>query len=291
MRIVTAYYKTNPLKIMMVVQSDDFKNTIKEMHSNPPPYFYQSIENPLQIQNSSIIDAINGKFIKYTVMLPEQVAMLRNQYSYEDDIPYTKRVIYDLNMDLGKTPLSKCYIDTEAYNPNTRFTDFAVDEIKSISIITHDNRKFVIYNLKDLNAHSKTESHCINGNNATYIFAKTESELLDYFYNITQNESMLIGWNLRDFDYMFIKVRSIHNNKYAFNRYVWMDLMDLYKRFAANRSNAGLVTSYSLENVAQQELGIGKLDKSALFDGSMLKEMEYNLRDSELAKMIDEKTK
>ena len=288
MRIVTAYYKTQPLTVVLIIQDDNGKCIVTNIEGESP-YFYQEVTHPLNIMclDTSQINAMNGTFLKYEVSRPEQIPIVRNQYSYEADVPYTKRVIYDSNMDLGKNLLNKCYIDTEAYNPSSRFTDFAIDELKSVSIITHTNEKYVIFN-----ARNSSPSTTMMMEDATYIIVPTEFDLLTKFYDITQDESMFIGWNLKEFDYMFIKIRSVSHNKYYYNRHIWMDLMGLYKRFVTSYSKTNIVTSFSLENVSQSELGIGKLDKSVLFNNENIIElMKYNLRDSELVKMIDEKTK
>lgn len=300
MRVVTAtYLRSNEQPRVLLYIQDTFadkKSVIKPTPiESPLPYFYD--EPQQHVDNYGIVkiddvNVMNGTFKKYTVSSPEMIPLARTTTSRESDIPYTRRVIYDSNMYLGNDPLTKCYIDTEAYNPTSRFVDFEIDELKSISMILNDGRKYVIYNLRNESAQMSIEYSDDIENRTTYIKVANERSLLSMFYEITQNEAMYVGWNLRDFDYAFMKTRSMKYNMYDFNKHVWMDLMSLYKRFVTSYSKTNIVTSFSLENVSQHELGVGKLDKKeALWGNDIQKEMEYNLRDSELVKQIDEKTK
>lgn len=263
------------------------------MHSEINPYFYSTREiDSNLIKKKTQIEALNGTFWKYEVTIPQDVTALRqvdsngNCIDYEADIPFVKRYVYNQRINLGSEQICKAYIDIESDNPATRWVDFNIDHIKCVSIVS-DTEKIVIAISSDGARKGSTTIET-----ARYIYVDNEQQLLQTFFQQTKNYGLLIGWNLRDFDQEMFKVRTaLYGMQYQMSNYVWMDLMDLYKRFVNSYSHASMSVSFALDKVAQHEIGEGKLDKTAIFEDDIDKLMAYNLHDSVLCWKLDAKLK
>jgi DNA polymerase elongation subunit (family B) len=292
MRIINAYYTTIPsLQIHLVVQDEEGKH-IERASLHHKPYFYskRTLPEDPRITSREEVVAMNGTYWKYTVLTPSDVAQLRgidsqgNIIDFEADVLYSKRYLYDLKYDLGKDKLRKAYIDIEVeIKDKSRFVNAEFDPIKSVSIVHGTKKIFIV-----VTGRLSTESD----GNIILNEVQTEQQLLDNFFVYTQPYGCLVGWNLKEFDYEFIKIRSQrYGMQMKCNEYVWMDLMSLYKRFVTSYSKTTIATSFSLKNISQMELGESKIEMDLTNMGDIKKLAEYNIRDSELVERIDTKTK
>ena len=273
MRVINVFYEVDEnkeLKIVLVKQKGN-KKFVEVRKSSILPYFY----SPVPILHPKIvriekIKAINGEFYKCVVKFPEDVREVRRGDSRECDLPFHLRWLLDTRIDLGKEPLTKIYIDIEADNPPSRFPDFEKDRILSIAIYNDKIQK--VFYIEDY---------------------PSEKELLLDFLKTVLPYSCVIAWNLNGFDLPYLKTR-IKVNKLGWKwmkYWVWLDLMDLYKRFVTSYSKQQIVTSYALEHVAHLELGMEKEEKKKLFSRNREEVIKYNLNDARLIYLIDKKVK
>lgn len=125
-----------------------------------------------------------------------------------------------------------------------------------------------------------------------YIEAKNEAHLFETYFHILQQlcPLVILGWNTEGFDYPFMYNRAkklgLDTNKFAIDGesslketimgngmtihklkaggVFYMDMLDLYKKYAFKGQ-----PSYALNHVANDELGVGKVDHNeyTTFDG------------------------
>lgn len=278
MRIVNMFYRVerNKLFIYKVFQKDG-KKEYDKFEANYDPYFYtkEEIESPL-VTKTEIVEAENGKFFRNYVSLPFSVRTIRDALdvkkieTFEADIPYSIRYFIDNVDDIGDEDLTIAYFDIESSNPPFRFVDFNVDKIKSIAFTAGEVEK--CFHIDDF---------------------RNERELIMKFFEEVLNYSVLVGWNTQFFDLPYLYKRCIINRVplKILQYFVFLDLMNLYKRFVTSYSKQQIVTSFSLDNVSFIELGEKKFDKKVLFGGTKEEVVKYNIRDCRLVEKIDEKLK
>ena len=257
---------------MHLVKQENMKKTEVVQISSLKPYFYTRKEfHHNLITSTKKVHMLNGTFYKHEVRLPRDIRMTRPNDSYEADVKYSIRWIIDNKIDLGNEPLTKVYVDLESDNPPSRFTDFEKDRILSIAVYSDNVQK--TFWLRDY---------------------ESEKEMIQDFLETIKNYSCVLGWNLFGYDLPYLQTRLKVNgiNPSILNKYwVWLDLMDLYKRFVTSYSRQKIVTSYSLKSVAHNEIGVEKLNKNLLFNRNKEEVSRYNLRDAELVYRIDKKLK
>ena len=244
---------------------------------------------------------------------PKQVHTLRDNYlkHFEADVIYTNRYMIDKFDNIGKVPIRKCYLDIEIDVPdNTDFPDVSEANYPINSIACYDNflKKYIAFVLLPPNVNREKQK----GDKVSKYYFNSEKQLLGTFLNFIQNTNpdMLLAWNGDDFDFPYIinRIRSINKldvrklsrlgvvvckkGTRGFNTIVkgriLSDLMPEYKNISQNKRE-----SYSLEYISQYELNAGK-DQ---FDGTLYqlyrkdldKFVDYNIRDVELLKLLDEK--
>lgn len=146
-----------------------------------------------------------------------------------------------------------------------------------------------------------------------YITCANETDLLNRFISIWKKASpdIVIGWNVDGFDIKYIIQRMMvlgidHNQLSSIGDVIEkkntgmfkipgtsiIDYLALYKKFM---SNVKTLPSYSLQSVAMEEIGEGKLE----YDGAINefyktdwnKFVEYNIQDTVLVEKIDAKLK
>jgi DNA polymerase I len=269
-----------------------------EMRTIPgvSPYFYvskstESIVHNGQITGSSEMTFENGEFTKLTLRKPSDIRDLRemneNIELMESDIPYVRRTMIDKNIHLfidekgdaaeeSDLTYKFLYFDIECDN-SRGFPDPNTDCIFSMAGVGSDGNVFYFPN----------ESSDSNG----------ESEMIQAFFQMLNKEGydVLVSWNGERFDFPYLETRLEKLNMTNCQRELWeyrrIDLLLAYKRvlFRAVPSRQ----SYSLDFIGQVDLGEGKTDIGSRFwkvfrDQPQLAK-EYNIRDCDLMKRIDEK--
>ncbi len=189
--------------------------------------------------------------------------------------------------------------------------DEAKDKVVLISIKDFLSGKIITFGEKEYTGQSKP-----------YIKCGSEEKIFDNFYLFLQKypPDLLTGWNCIGFDLPYLINRS--NNIFGEKRYqelspikivnIWkskkdkgrdvynidiagisiIDYMDLYKHMEIFRSKK--IERYSLDYVSNYELGEGKLDYgnlnlSELYYKDWNKYVEYNRKDVNLIKKLDNK--
>jgi DNA polymerase elongation subunit (family B) len=155
--------------------------------------------------------------------------------------------------------------------------------------------------------------------NVKYMLCRDEKDLLKKFVNMWHciTPDIVTGWNVEGFDvpYIITRIRKILSPEWADKLSPWgtiderkitqfgkdvivydilgvvnLDYLALYKKFTYNQRE-----SYTLNNIAHEELGQKKLDYSEhetlfkLYEKDFEKFIDYNIRDVELVKKLDEK--
>lgn len=212
--------------------------------------------------------------------------------TFEGDLTYTKRYI----LDHGSQLKSEGKPRTMFYDIET--TGFSSTDDEIISIVAYDDY-----------------------NNAYYDFiwapefeeCNTERKMLLQFVKVIRNvdPDILTGWNSDRFDLPFIidrmeynniptemlsrmgqKVEPYHTGQGMVTRIrgrIVIDYLNAYKK-----QHYGEMESYSLESVAQHELGAGKIETGEL-PGTLWKKqrydelLRYNRRDVEIMRDLDKK--
>lgn len=279
MRVVEVFYEVVDEKIIInIVKQEKGNKIVERIESSHLPYFYtkQKIEHPLIVKTESV-NAMNGEFFKNYVQYPSHVREVREYLrgkkieTWEADIPYSRRWLIDNDLNCGDEILTKVYIDVEVDSPLTRFPDFDKDRVLSIAI--YDGKCQKVFHIDDYSS---------------------ERELLIDFLDNIKEYSMIVGWNLSGFDLPYLVRRFVKNNLGMrwVKFFVWIDLMDLYKRFVTSYSKQVIATSYSLDAVSRLELNEAKIDKKEVLKSKNKEQViEYNLRDAELTYKIDKKLK
>ena len=140
-----------------------------------------------------------------------------------------------------------------------------------------------------------------------YIYFPNEREMLIFFCQmVRKNFHLIFGWNFTWYDWKYITNRCIKlsipweklmspeekadNDRIPIHRLV-IDYMDAYK--AGSRGNSSLL-SYSLDSVAQFELGLNKLDYPLTLKELYLQDFDrfiaYAIIDTILVQLIHKKT-
>lgn len=236
-----------------------------------------------------------------------------NGEEYEDIISnILDRDDLDVVWDVENVKWTK--LDTSCYTQTSEFpkAEEAKYPINVITLYSTLSKQFMTWGLD--------RDYTPTQDNVTYINCKTEGQLLEKFldYWTKNTPDLLSGWNSEQFDLPYIinritnvlgetaaKRMSPVNSIYyrqgiasVFGRDVgkWLvsgvtciDYMDAYKKFCR-----GERPSYSLNNIAELELGEGKIkfnatDLSKLAITDWKKFIDYNIQDVNLLVQLEEK--
>ena len=212
--------------------------------------------------------------------------------TYEDDLPYTKRWLIDHGSQLTSEGQPRVmFYDIET-------TGFSSTDDQIISIVAHDSYNDVYYDFLWAPEFEECNS---------------ERKMLLEFCKVIKNvdPDILSGWNSDRFDLPFIvdrcdtlnvptsiisrlgqKVEPYHTNEGEVYRIRGRIVIDYLKAF--KKQHYGEMDSYSLQAVAEHELGVGKIETECL-PGQLWEEqrydelLDYNRRDVEIMVQLDEK--
>ena len=208
-------------------------------------------------------------------------------------------------------PIRTLFIDIETYSPDVfPKPDDPQHTINIITVYDSIRKHFITWGLKPYN--KKTE-------HLTYIYCKTEKDLLSKFINYFCSDypDILSGWNSEFFDVPYIinriarilgedeakrlspvgYIRPItFTGKFGREQVRWhiegvscVDYLDIYKRFCPV-----LRESYKLDAIGETELSQNKVDYgdtnlSSLADDNWELFVEYNIQDVNLLVRLEEK--
>ena len=229
-------------------------------------------------------------------------------YIYDEYIN-GKDVDYDLNV------ISNVFIDIETslVGPNGEslgFPDVAAADNPITLITIGKNNQYWTFGTYPFNN---------NDPEVTYVLCNSEREVLENFIKTWEllDPDCVSGWNTEFFDvpYLINRITNVLGNSWAERMSPWskiihntveimgkeqqasyplgvnnMDYMQLYKKFSQDKQE-----SYSLNHIAQEELGEKKLE----YDGTLAElevndwqtYVEYNIHDVKLVVRLDAKLK
>jgi len=228
--------------------------------------------------------------------------------------------------------LSDTYFNAPDHTPNVGFLDIETDyDLKRGTGYPTPDNPFGIINALSLYDKTRDEFHLLyvhnvpvridTGEDVVHMHqCQTERQLLDIFFILIEDIDILSGWNSEGYDIPYIVLRSrmlygeaaadrkfcragfklkeqtgkdkFYNErtKYVLVGRVHLDYMELYEKFTFIQQ-----PSMKLENIAQAELGYGKInydgDLGELYRTDIKKFLEYNLHDSRLLRDLEEKKK
>lgn len=242
---------------------------------------------------------------KYTTLMGDKVSKRRfnkfwdvksyvktcDKTTYEDDLSYTKRWILDHGSQLESEGQPRIlFYDIET-------TGFSASDDEIISIVAYDSQNKVYYDFIWSPDHE----------------CDSERKMLLEFAKVVKNvdPDILTGWNSDRFDLPFIvdrfntcniptsilsrmgqNIEPYHTNEgevYRIRGRIVIDYLKAYKK-----QHYGEMESYSLQSVAEQELGVGKIELGELpetlwKEGRYDELLRYNKRDVEIMVELDEK--
>lgn len=229
-----------------------------------------------------------------------------NKYKYigsgwKDGVDYDTSLIRIINFDIevGTPP--------EGGFP---YPETANGEINAITI--HYEDMYYVFG---------TQKYIPKTSNVKYLLCRDEKHLLKKFIEMWChiNPDIATGWNIEGFDipYIINRTRKVIGDDWTKRLSPWgiieereitlfgrptivydilglvnLDYLALYKKFTYNQRE-----SYSLNNISHVELGEKKLDYSEyetlfkLYEKDYAKFIDYNIRDVELVKKLDDKLK
>lgn len=192
---------------------------------------------------------------------------------WESDVPFMRRIMLDNDWQIGTVP--KAYVDIEV-NDREGIPDASKHEILCIGIIYEDGRE-------------------------EYLVGDEKKMLSDFIFKM-QNIGMIITynggtdiWQTRAFDLPYISKRYevLIGKRFEFDKMLrhcaFIDLYQIYK-YEMGRVGMSLAGGYSLDNVANYELGHGKIKRNVKCADMSAEDLKaYNLQDVRVLKELDEK--
>lgn len=285
------------------------------------PYFYAAeplhSEEVVQVIPNAKLDMFDKPVNKIIVRTPNDVPSARKKVSfhYEADIPFPFRFRFDKGIKAcfeypigGHMPLDIHSCDNPGIVPKTMCIDIeTLDDIDAeeaaspiVSICCKDDSKdkyivFVVTN-KEINKAAVTE--IIDDHLKPYkdyqgvdfvvkTFSNEPSMFIKFkqFLDTVTQPDVLYGWNYTEFDQVYMENRI--GKAIDWEPYLPFDLMAGYKKLTEGR-----LISDKLEDVAREELKIGKLPRamiSDLLENDIDRLVAYNLIDVYLTSEINAK--
>lgn len=186
--------------------------------------------------------------------------------TYEGDLKPEERFKYDNEIEISKQQ-DILYFDIET---DDRLKKIVIGRDYILSWVAWDN-------------HGNKYSAVLNE-----LSSNEEYRILNEFFLLAKQYDIIAGWNINKFDIPYMKARA---ERYEL-RFPHVGIYDLYSRTKHIYRFDSTVKSFSLENIAQVFLGEGKIKHEGTYklwsEGKLL---EYNEKDVDLTKRIDEKLK
>lgn len=296
--IINVYNKKSKVCLFLRDNQGGLKiRWIKDFH----PYYYEKNEE------GKYIGYDGTKLQKIIVNEPKEIPIQRSNESYESDVRFTHRYIIDKIDKFDKCPIKHIMLDIEILTPKGKFPE-PTEALYPISSITIYNSRYEVYRSWFLGDYEGT-------------IEQKEIRLMQDFIDYLKKAKfdLWLSWNV-DFDYGYLTNRFAKlPQKYFF------DKVSKYNNFAKIISPIGMVRgsgsqendyfypagtsivdllgwtrkiikglkSYSLDNVALEVLGKGKVLKNKDVDFSTINKgiKERNLQDVRLMKEINDKLK
>lgn len=222
-----------------------------------------------------------------------------NKNNYEIDVhPILRTLVDNYYNDDSIAQNIICFYDIETSDedgfPNVEEGD---KEVLSIACIIN-NKSYIFLN----------SDEDIEIDNVKIYQYGNEEDLLEFFCKFLNDKkvSILVDWNGDRFDlpYLINRMKKIglnykalspiniidqkENGFFSLGCRNHIDFMNLYKKYCINDRS-----SYSLDNIAEVELGLGKVKYKGglyeLYKKDLKKFVQYNLRDAEILKQLEDK--
>lgn len=259
----------------------------EEIDHNYLPHFF--VESPQESSYHTLEGIpVQKKYARY----PWEIKDMKEIFNhFEADLSHTDKYVLDnMTLPLGYDYLRTIYLDIETYtHAGEPFPDQEEAPHRICLICLYD---------------TVTEKYYTFDNDDEYDLLM---DFVDFIRDV--DPDVITAWN-SDFDFATIYNRMIQNSidpkilsRFGYSSYDphfgvrvsgvdLLDLLILYKRL-----NAGELESFALNNVAQHELGMEKIDTGHELPGDMFDNghraelIEYCLRDVELMVLLDQKMK
>ena len=207
---------------------------------------------------------------KYQVVLKLERAGIK---TFEGDLMPDRRWYVDNTIEIAEN-FSKLYFDIET-DDRIQVLEVGRDRILSFAAIDSQGKEF-FYILK-------TDDD------------ENEESLLKKILKLFSMYDIILGWNSRDFDLSYIKIRakryqSLSQDLHCLNKIAKYDLL---RRFRHIFRFDSYIKRFSLEFISQHFLSKGKVIRTQtiyeLWSNEQKKLKEYNLEDARLTKELDDK--
>lgn len=201
-----------------------------------------------------------------------------NPTALEADVSPVMRFVADHDVEIQRP--RRCWLDIES-DSRCPFSRKAETTVLSWCIIGEDGRRStgVLQNWR------------------------SEKQLVADLIEVMSEYDQVLAWNggtrgsdKYGFDFPVVEARAIYHNLKIPKRLLFLDQLALYRRMNTASESGEEKTSYALDAIGRAILGEGKVDD---FDSSKTYEawlhnrdalLEYNIKDVELCKRIEEKT-
>ena len=209
--------------------------------------------------------------VKIEVNEPQEVPVLRDvigrENTYEADVPYPRRVLLDTGKRISPFPL-----DRQGF--------FDIETDSTLGMPDEKRAEAAILSVALVGADGKEQG---------FLMDDSEEDMLRDFLKATERYLVLGGWFSNKFDLPYLQNRLRRLDMwFDWRRFVHVDLVVIYRDVFQRPP------PYSLEAVAQKELGRGKIDVDRtkireLWEKSPDKLLEYNIEDARLTRDLDAK--
>lgn len=272
--------------------------------TNFKPYFYVPDEK------GKYKSLFGDKLKKIVLNHPAEVKAEREKYdkTFEADVTYINRFLIDNFKEIPQEPIRICFFDIET-DDSEGFPRASEAKAKILSIAAYDNFLETYYCFVLANKTEKRRIKVKAPDGKTDLSVKVylyenEKEMLKAFVNFikVKDFDLFFAWNGDDFDYPYLfnrlknlglKVEDLSPIKSLDNKNsnkprgrVWLDEMWCYRKLQQTE-----LPSYSLEYVANLELGIGKTkdDERRVSELTQDELIRYNVGDVWLIVEIEKK--
>ncbi|MFH0806062.1 MAG: 3'-5' exonuclease [Patescibacteria group bacterium] len=252
MKLVNISSNKNTINLFI---RDERGNLSIQPYNDYFPYFYEPSEN------GTFRSFTGVKLEKIVCKKPGELNRRRTDNSWESDVLLTKRFLIEKVPIIEKTNIKYFFIDIEV--------------LTTKGLPNYQNPENIVVCIGLYNSFTKN-IHTWFINDYEGNIDQQEKLLLNNFIQYMQQEKpdLLIGWNIKNFDYPYLynRIKKLYNSNFAelispikqscyagkkeAEENIWnpagisiVDYLGLYKKFTLNRKQ-----SYALEDVAQLEL-------------------------------------